>query len=180
MGLGAVPGRQEEFRKGLALAVKYAKALDCKRIHIMAGRVPAGADRKSLAAEMEMTFVENLKFAASVLQQENIIGLLEPINSRITDPQYYLNTPQHGIPEAVASAPSAGDRVRLRGCGWHPAICGRARKILLCLHLLARRQNPGVWTDPGTYRELTFFFFSFLTIVSYEVPQFSCPVCLYY
>ncbi|XP_029474643.1 putative hydroxypyruvate isomerase isoform X1 [Rhinatrema bivittatum] len=97
MGLGAVPGRQEEFRKGLALAVKYAKALDCKRIHIMAGRVPAGADRKSLAAEMEMTFVENLKFAASVLQQENIIGLLEPINSRITDPQYYLNTPQHAV-----------------------------------------------------------------------------------
>lgn len=28
--------------------------------------------------------------------QEDMIGLLEPINSRITDPRYYLNTPHHG------------------------------------------------------------------------------------
>lgn len=94
MGLGAIPGRQEDFRKGLDLAVKYAKALDCERIHIMAGRVPAGLDRAAAAAEMEDTFVENLKHAADVLAQERIIGLLEPINSRITEPRYFLNTPQ--------------------------------------------------------------------------------------
>lgn len=28
--------------------------------------------------------------------QEDMIGLLEPINNRITDPRYYLNTPHQG------------------------------------------------------------------------------------
>ncbi|KAG2461407.1 HYI isomerase, partial [Polypterus senegalus] len=32
LGLGAVPGRQQEFRDGLDLAVKYAKALNCSRL----------------------------------------------------------------------------------------------------------------------------------------------------
>lgn len=31
LGLGAVPGREAEFRQGLDLALKYAKALNCKR-----------------------------------------------------------------------------------------------------------------------------------------------------
>ncbi|OWK05426.1 hypothetical protein Celaphus_00002643 [Cervus elaphus hippelaphus] len=71
-GLGAVPGRQAAFREGLEQAVLYAKALGCSRIHLMAGRVPKGADRAV----------------------ENLVGLLEPINTRITDPRYFLDTPQ--------------------------------------------------------------------------------------
>ena len=31
LGLGAVPGREAEFRQGLDLALKYAKALKCNR-----------------------------------------------------------------------------------------------------------------------------------------------------
>lgn len=31
LGLGAVPGREAEFRQGLDLALKYARALHCKR-----------------------------------------------------------------------------------------------------------------------------------------------------
>ncbi|XP_067157163.1 putative hydroxypyruvate isomerase [Apteryx mantelli] len=93
MGLGAVPGRQPAFREGLAMAVQYAKAVDCPRIHLMAGRVPVGADRAAVAGEMETTFIENLRYAADILAQEDMIGLIEPINSRITDPRYFLNTP---------------------------------------------------------------------------------------
>nr|XP_009912751.1 PREDICTED: putative hydroxypyruvate isomerase isoform X1 [Haliaeetus albicilla] len=59
----------------------------------MAGRVPLGADRAAVAGEMETTFVENLRYAADLLAQEDMIGLVEPINNRITDPRYYLNTP---------------------------------------------------------------------------------------
>ncbi|MGH0172448.1 UNVERIFIED_CONTAM: hypothetical protein FKN15_063513 [Acipenser sinensis] len=91
-GLGAVPGREADFRRGLELAVKYAKALDCSRIHLMAGRIPMGLDRAA-AAEMEATFIENLTYAANVLLKEGILGLVEPINTRITDPRYFLNTP---------------------------------------------------------------------------------------
>lgn len=93
LGLGAVPGREKEFRQGLDLAVQYAKALDCRRIHLMAGRVPAGADRCAVAMEMEDTFVQNLKHAAGVLSKEGILGLIEPINTRITDPRYFLDSP---------------------------------------------------------------------------------------
>ncbi|MGH0165899.1 UNVERIFIED_CONTAM: hypothetical protein FKN15_068273 [Acipenser sinensis] len=113
-GLGAVPGREADFRRGLELAMKYAKALDCSReadfrrglelamkyakaldcsrIHLMAGRIPMGLDRAA-AAEMEATFIENLTYAANVLLKEGILGLVEPINTRITDPRYFLNTP---------------------------------------------------------------------------------------
>ncbi|GAB1288820.1 Putative hydroxypyruvate isomerase [Apodemus speciosus] len=94
MGLGAVPGRQAAFREGLEQAVLYAKALGCPRIHLMAGRVPRGPDRAAVNREMEMIFVENLRHAAGVLAEENLVGLLEPINTRITDPQYFLDTPQ--------------------------------------------------------------------------------------
>ncbi|XP_034636098.1 putative hydroxypyruvate isomerase [Trachemys scripta elegans] len=92
-GLGAVPGRQAAFREGLALAVKYAKVLGCPRIHLMAGRVPVGTERAAMALEMETTFVENLRYAADILAQEDMTGLLEPMNSRITDPRYFLTTP---------------------------------------------------------------------------------------
>ncbi|XP_033277821.2 putative hydroxypyruvate isomerase isoform X2 [Orcinus orca] len=94
MGLGAVPGRQAAFRDGLEQAVLYAKALGCPRIHLMAGRVPQGADRAAVRGEMDTVFLENLRHAAGVLAQENLMGLLEPINTRITDPRYFLDTPQ--------------------------------------------------------------------------------------
>ncbi|XP_041338902.1 putative hydroxypyruvate isomerase isoform X2 [Pyrgilauda ruficollis] len=93
LGLAAVPGRQAAFRQGLEAAVLYARAVGCSRIHVMAGRVPLGTDRAAVAGEMETTFIENLRYTADLLSQEDMIGLLEPINNRITDPRYYLNTP---------------------------------------------------------------------------------------
>ncbi|XP_067369486.1 putative hydroxypyruvate isomerase isoform X2 [Channa argus] len=93
LGLGAVPGREAEFRQGLDLALQYAKALDCKRIHLMAGRVPVGSHRPAVAKEMEAIFVKNLNYAADILSKEGITGLIEPINTRITDPRYFLDSP---------------------------------------------------------------------------------------
>eukprot|EP00071_Canis_lupus_P050217 XP_022283774.1 putative hydroxypyruvate isomerase isoform X3 [Canis lupus familiaris] len=108
MGLGAVPGRQAAFREGLEQAVLYARALGCPRIHLMAGRVPQGADRAAVRSEMETVFLENLRHAAGVLAQENLVGLLEPINTRITDPQYFLDMPQQGHVQ-VAQVPGRGE-----------------------------------------------------------------------
>ncbi|KAG8555023.1 hypothetical protein GDO81_017548 [Engystomops pustulosus] len=105
LGLGAVPGRQDGFRSSLQQAVTWAQNLDCKRIHIMAGRVPLGIERASIEKEMEETFIENLRYAADVLEQAGIVGLIEPINCRISEPRYFLNTPQQGatILEKVGS-----------------------------------------------------------------------------
>uniref|UniRef100_A0A8C9KSS4 Hydroxypyruvate isomerase (putative) n=1 Tax=Serinus canaria TaxID=9135 RepID=A0A8C9KSS4_SERCA len=86
MGLAALRGRAGAARAGRGCS-------GGPRIHVMAGRVPLGTDRAAVAGEMETTFIENLKYTADLLSQEDMIGLLEPINNRITDPRYYLNTP---------------------------------------------------------------------------------------
>ncbi|XP_053717077.1 putative hydroxypyruvate isomerase [Synchiropus splendidus] len=93
LGLGAVPGREREFRQGLDLAMKYAKGLQCKKIHLMAGRIPRGSVRAAVSRDMESTLVKNLQCAADLLAQEGMTGLIEPINSRITDPRYFLDSP---------------------------------------------------------------------------------------
>ncbi|XP_050933166.1 putative hydroxypyruvate isomerase isoform X3 [Lates calcarifer] len=93
LGLGAVPGREAEFRQGLDQALKYAKALNCRRIHLMAGRVPVGTNRMAVAKEMEAIFIQNLNYAADILSKEGVTGLIEPINTRITDPRYFLDSP---------------------------------------------------------------------------------------
>lgn len=41
----------------------------CSRIHVMAGRVPAGSQRTSVAREMEETFIQNLRYAADLLSK---------------------------------------------------------------------------------------------------------------
>lgn len=39
------------------------------RIHLMAGRFPTGAKKDAVSAEMEATFIENLRYAADILEQ---------------------------------------------------------------------------------------------------------------
>jgi 2-dehydrotetronate isomerase len=85
-GLAALPGREAEFRAGLMVALDYAKALGCRRLHAMAGIPPAGAD----AAECEAVYVENLRHAATVAADAEIALLIEPINGRDM-PGYFLN-----------------------------------------------------------------------------------------
>lgn len=38
-GLAALPGREQEFRDNLELALHYAELLECPRLHVMAGLV---------------------------------------------------------------------------------------------------------------------------------------------
>ena len=44
-GLTALPGRQDDFRRSVDNALRYADALDCRQLHVMAAVVPDGADR---------------------------------------------------------------------------------------------------------------------------------------
>ncbi|KAM9384235.1 putative hydroxypyruvate isomerase [Pholidichthys leucotaenia] len=97
LGLAAVPGREEDFRRGLDQTLRYARALDCKRVHLMAGRFPPTEDPRDpkTAEVMEEVFIKNLKYAADLLSEEGITGLIEPINTRISDPLYFLHSPHH-------------------------------------------------------------------------------------
>ncbi|ESO89670.1 hypothetical protein LOTGIDRAFT_218771 [Lottia gigantea] len=86
LGISAIPGREEEFKDSLERSIQYAHSLKCQKIHIM-----AGLKGDYSIDEMEKTYLNNLQHAASRLQQENIVGLIEPINNRISVPKYFLS-----------------------------------------------------------------------------------------
>ena len=77
-GLACLPGREAEFREGIAKAIEYAQALQCPRIHVMAGLVPQGTD----AATVRATYIANVRYAAEQAAPHGIQILLEPINGR--------------------------------------------------------------------------------------------------
>ena len=85
-GLACVPGREAEFQGGIAEAIAYAQALQCPRIHVMAGLVPQGAD----AAAVRATYIANVRWAAGLAAPHGIQVLLEPINGRDM-PGFFLN-----------------------------------------------------------------------------------------
>lgn len=85
-GLGSLPGRQADFRDAVARALEYAGVLGNRRLHVMAGVLPAGADR----AEHIDVFQENLAWAAPLAAAQDVTLLLEPINQRDM-PGYFLS-----------------------------------------------------------------------------------------
>ena len=66
-GIACLPDRVDEYRAGVAKAIEYAKALGVPQLNCLAGKAPAGADRKAL----HDTFVANLKYTAA--EQDAVI-----------------------------------------------------------------------------------------------------------
>lgn len=88
-GMACQPGREAEFRAGVELALAYAKALGCRRLHCLSGLRPEGvAEEKARTA-----YVANLRHAADRLAESGVQLLIEPINSRVDMPGYWLDTP---------------------------------------------------------------------------------------
>jgi len=85
-GIAILPDRVDEFRDGVARAIDYAKALDCRQLNCLVGIAPAGAD----LPEMNEVLVKNLSFAADALAKQGIRLLIEPINT-IDIPGFFLN-----------------------------------------------------------------------------------------
>ena len=100
-GLACLPGREAEFRSGIARALDYAAALGCPRIHVMAGVLPAGTQREALRP----TYVSNLRWASAQAARANVDVLIEPINTRDI-PGFFLNRQDaaHEIIDAVGAA----------------------------------------------------------------------------
>ncbi|HSW08448.1 2-oxo-tetronate isomerase [Aquabacterium sp.] len=100
-GMACLPGRQAEFRAGIERALHYAQALDCPRIHVMAGLAPAGAERAALQA----TYEANLAWAAHQAASCGRDLLIEPINTRDV-PGFFLNRQDeaHRIVQAIGAA----------------------------------------------------------------------------
>ena len=85
-GITALPGREQEYRDGLLLALEYAQVLQCSRVHSMAGLTPHGADRSYLIG----VYTSNLAWAAEQARSAGIELFIEPIALR-NIPRFFLN-----------------------------------------------------------------------------------------
>jgi len=110
-GLGALPGRESDFRSAFDQAADYARAAGAKAIHVMAGVVPPDS-----RADAERTFVSNLRTAAE--RAGDLTLLLEPINRR-DKPGYFYST----VGEAAAIIDRVGAaNLRIMFDVYHVAI----------------------------------------------------------
>ncbi|AHY12342.1 MULTISPECIES: hydroxypyruvate isomerase [Citrobacter] len=98
-GIACIPGREEEFRDGVAAAIRYAKGLGNKKINCLVGKTPAGFSTE----QIQQTLVENLRYAANMLAKEDILLLIEPIN-HFDIPGFFLT----GTHQALALIDSVG------------------------------------------------------------------------
>lgn len=92
-GIACLPGREAEFRAGVAQAINYANALGCRQLNCLAGLAPAGVADTQIGE----TLKANLRYAAAKLGEHNIRLLVEPINSRVDMPGFWLDTPSKAL-----------------------------------------------------------------------------------
>ena len=99
-GTLCIPGQETAFRKGVELALQYAQALHCPRVHVMAGFAPQGVS----AQVLEQTALANLRWAVQAAADSGVTLMLEPINHRDM-PGYYLHSQAqaHALVEAVGT-----------------------------------------------------------------------------
>jgi hydroxypyruvate isomerase len=77
-GIAVLPGREAEFRAGVARAVTYATALGTPRVNCLVGKTPAGVP----ADEVHRTLVANVRHAAEALGAAGITLLVEAVNDK--------------------------------------------------------------------------------------------------
>ena len=92
-GIACLPGREAEFREGVEQGIDYAMTLGCRQLNCLAGIAPADVAE----AEIRATFKANLRHAAQRLAANGIRLLIEPINSRVDIPGFWLDTPAKAL-----------------------------------------------------------------------------------
>ena len=101
-GLASLSGREADFQRVVQEALARAAALDCPRVHIMAGLPPLNTPEERIKAWA--CYEENLRWAAGQAQAEGRTLLIEPINPR--DMPGYLLTTQadaHALVQGIGS-----------------------------------------------------------------------------
>ncbi|HRH14923.1 MAG TPA: hydroxypyruvate isomerase [Azonexus sp.] len=164
-GLACLPQRRDEFAESVEQALGYAVALDCRRLHCMAGLRPAGASE----AELTEAFVANLRFAADRLATIGVTVMIEPINSRVDMPGYWLDDVAKGfrLLEAVDRS-----NVKLQYDIYHAQIIAGdlARTLEANIHRIGHVQiadNPGRH-EPGSGEINYPFVFGLLDRLGYD------------
>ena len=84
-GRASIPGEEAAFAEDLKLAMDTAKALRCKRIHVMSGTVPEDGD----PAAHRQTLLSNLRAGAVAAAAQGLTLHIEPLN-HTDNPGYFL------------------------------------------------------------------------------------------
>ncbi len=90
-GLAALPGREEEFRDSVEVALNYAETAECPRHHVMAGCIEADETAMDV-------YLANLMFAAERGQEVGVQILIEAIvmdNYFLTQPEQAAEVVRH-------------------------------------------------------------------------------------
>jgi len=162
-GIACLPDRIEEFKTGVAEAIRYAGILGVDQLNCLAGKVPAGVDHSLL----HQTFVSNLRYAAAELKKHHLKLLVEPIN-QYDIPGFYLCSTQ----QAISILDEVGaDNLFLQYDIYHAQrMEGElANTITKYFHRIAHMQladNPGR-NEPGTGEINYPYLFSFLEKIGY-------------
>ncbi|MFM8616896.1 MAG: 2-oxo-tetronate isomerase [Alphaproteobacteria bacterium] len=145
-GMAAIPGKQAAFRDSIKLALDYATALSCPRLHIMAGLKPEGVAHDTLTA----VYGANLAYAAEECAKASVKPIIEPINHRDI-PGFFLNTTDQAAAIIAAIGP---EKLGLQFDLYHCQITEGdvVKRVERHLPLIAHMQvadTPGR-NEPGT------------------------------
>ena len=163
-GIACLPDRVEEFRAGVHRALDYAQALGVSQLNCLIGKVPQG-----LAPELvDQTVVDNLRYAAAALKEQQIRLLIEPINT-FDIPGFYLNSSAQAL-ELMARVRS--DNLFLQYDIYHMQrtegeLAGNLERHLERIAHVQLADNPGRH-EPGTGEIHWPFLFAHLDAIGYR------------
>jgi hydroxypyruvate isomerase len=163
-GIAILRDRTDEFRDGVARAIDYAKALDCRQLNCLVGIAPRDAD----TFELNEVLVDNLRFAADALAKERIKLLIEPINT-LDIPGFFLSRTEQAV-QILAEVQS--DNLFIQYDIYHMQVMEGdvARTLQRYLPRIAHVQladNPGR-NEPGTGEINYPFLFRHLDAIGYR------------
>ena len=163
-GIAILPERIDEFRDGVARAIDYAKALDCRQLNCLVGIAPRDAD----PFELNEVLVGNLRFAADALARERIKLLVEPINT-LDIPGFFLNRTEQAV-QLIADVRSSNLFIQYDIYHMQVMEGDIARTVQKHLPRIAHIQladNPGR-NEPGTGEINYPFLFRHLDTIGYR------------
>ncbi len=142
-GILCHPGRRAELDEGIARAIDYAQALDCRLIHAMSGILPPAVSQD----DAMRIYVENLRHVADRLAPHDLTVLVEPINGVIDMPDYLVDRPSLGLSVLEACA---RQNVKLLFDTYHSTVAGEDPVLFTRAHI-ARFGHVQIADHPGRH-----------------------------
>jgi hydroxypyruvate isomerase len=96
-GLAIFPERRKQFIESVEEGHSYARAINVKLLHVMAGVLPKSSRKSSHWQQ----YIDNLSYAADVVGKDDMKILVEPMCQHAV-PNYFIQTPDQAA-EAIAA-----------------------------------------------------------------------------